>query len=410
MKVEKELKSLPLPTMYKREGKDCYYDPYRKKLSEITPEETVRQRVAAYFEQVCGVPHEMIVLEAPLSNYVEGAVGRADIVIHGYEKDTDSFYPLAIIECKKEDVFLTDRVVDQAMRYCDVLCGQYFVITNGIDMRMYAYHEEKDAYARMEEILSYRQMLNDKPELPKYTDEKLQRFSTKDLKNQGLLWTYNEQSEWIFGEDSGPRVRSFAVNFYQALLDTDHRLPAKKFKTFEMQEDCGLRFMDYSNAGGGHYVGVYRSFLVKDRCNEAQMVSVSIFGTDAQFRGEPRGSYTSLVVAIDRFKTSHNALQYNVDRYAWAYPNGIIKFLHSGRIGSFKCTDVIDMVEKNGDCVKVTDGSIELGVLHINKLLYLDNPETANFIYRLIEYALLREEVRRVVKKTKKDKETVDTK
>ena len=47
MIVEKELKAIPLPAIYKREGKECYYDTYRKKLIEITPEETVRQRVAA---------------------------------------------------------------------------------------------------------------------------------------------------------------------------------------------------------------------------------------------------------------------------------------------------------------------------------------------------------------------------
>ena len=58
--VEKELKAIPLPAIYKREGKECYYDTYRKKLIEITPEETVRQRVAAYFENECGVPKEMI--------------------------------------------------------------------------------------------------------------------------------------------------------------------------------------------------------------------------------------------------------------------------------------------------------------------------------------------------------------
>ena len=64
--VEKELKAIPLPAIYKREGKECYYDTYRKKLIEITPEETVRQRVAAYFENECGVPKEMISLEVPI--------------------------------------------------------------------------------------------------------------------------------------------------------------------------------------------------------------------------------------------------------------------------------------------------------------------------------------------------------
>lgn len=65
MIVEKELKAIPLPAIYKREGKECYYDTYRKKLIEITLEETVRQRVA-YFENECGVPKEMISLEVPI--------------------------------------------------------------------------------------------------------------------------------------------------------------------------------------------------------------------------------------------------------------------------------------------------------------------------------------------------------
>lgn len=52
-----------------REGKECYYDTYRKKLIEITPEETVRQRVASYFEKECDVQKEMIELEVPMSYY-----------------------------------------------------------------------------------------------------------------------------------------------------------------------------------------------------------------------------------------------------------------------------------------------------------------------------------------------------
>ena len=43
MDVAKVLKNIKLPAVYYREGKSCYYDTYRKKLIEITPEETVRQ-------------------------------------------------------------------------------------------------------------------------------------------------------------------------------------------------------------------------------------------------------------------------------------------------------------------------------------------------------------------------------
>ena len=66
---------MELPAIYRREAKSCYYDAYRKKLIEITPEETVRQRVAAFFEQQCGVPKDMISLEVPMSYYTKGVAG-----------------------------------------------------------------------------------------------------------------------------------------------------------------------------------------------------------------------------------------------------------------------------------------------------------------------------------------------
>lgn len=141
--IEKELKEIPLPAIYKREGKECFYDTYRKKLIEITPEETVRQRVAKFFETKYDVPEEMISLEVPISYYVKGAYGRADIVIYAFDEKSNSRYPVTIIECKNEDVLLTDKVTDQVIRYCNELSGKYIVITNGIDVRMAAYDDEK---------------------------------------------------------------------------------------------------------------------------------------------------------------------------------------------------------------------------------------------------------------------------
>lgn len=52
----------------------------------------------------------------------------------------------------------------------------------------------------------------------------------EELKDQKVLMDYNEQGTWIFGSDPSPEVRNFAVNFNQALLDVDHRLPAKSLR------------------------------------------------------------------------------------------------------------------------------------------------------------------------------------
>ena len=54
--------NLELPPIYKRNGKECYLDPIRKKLIYITPEETVRQRVIYYVLNYLKVPAENIVV------------------------------------------------------------------------------------------------------------------------------------------------------------------------------------------------------------------------------------------------------------------------------------------------------------------------------------------------------------
>ena len=135
--------------------------------------------------------------------------------------------------------------------------------------------------------------------------------------------------------------------------------------------------------------------MVKDRFNEPQIVSFSIFGTDPGFRGEHRNSYTSLVVAIDRFKTSHNSLQYNVDRFTHLLPNGHISFSHNGQISNRKNKDILDAVFKFGDDLSIASNIIQLGKIDANKVLYLDSKDVAQLLYNFIEYALIREEVRK---------------
>lgn len=398
LNIEKLLQSIELPAIYKREGKDCYYDVYRKKLIEITPEETVRQKVAMLFEQKYGVPREMISLEVPMSHYVAGVSGRADIVIHALDENSQSIYPVTIIECKKEDVFLTERVAEQAIGYCDVLGGTYIVLTNGLELKFAAYDEKTDCYAFLEDILSYEQMVNKEHILPDVKEERVMRYTLEELDNQQLLIEYNDAGTWIFGEDTNEKLRSFAVNFYQALLDTEHPLPLIKRKSFELIEDIGQRYMDYGNAGGGHYDGIYRAFLVKDRFGEPQIVSISMFGTDANFRGENRNSYTSLTVAIDRFKTSHNSLQYNVDRFVRLQSDGKAHFVHNGQISNLKSADVMNIVLTHGEGVAVNSEGIDLGMIDVQKVLFLDDSDVSELVYNLIEYALLRDELRRTKK------------
>ena len=64
-----ELERIPKPTLYQRQGKECYLDPYREKLIPATPEETVRQKVLIWLENELNVPHDVILVEMLLSKY-----------------------------------------------------------------------------------------------------------------------------------------------------------------------------------------------------------------------------------------------------------------------------------------------------------------------------------------------------
>ena len=393
MNIQEIMNAAQPPVVYSREGKDCYYDPYRQKFAEATPEEMIRQKTAGLLENVFGVPRDMLWLEVPMSYYINGSRGRADIIVHGIEDAIQELYPLAVVECKNENVILTDQTVDQAIRYCDTIGGRYVIVTNGIQLKAFVYDEASDTYMALNRMPSYEEMLGDDYELAAWEDETFVRFDMEELRDQQLIQQYNDEGEWIFGQISEPWLRSFAVNLYQCFLDTDHMLPPYKCSTFQLIQDIGLREMDYSNAGGGHFHGTYRSFLVKDRFGEIQLVSMSVFGTDTDFRGENRTSYTLLNVAADTLKNSHNALQYNLDKYAFRAGDQI-RFSHNGQIGNHKKSDVLAHVSSHGIHLKADSKGILIGTLPADRLLYLDDKDVSRFIYSLVEYALLREEVR----------------
>lgn len=399
MRIQDDLEMMRLPKQYMRNGKDCFLDPYRKRLIEITPEEIIRQRTAKYFETMLKVPAAYIMLEMPMSKYLAGARGRADIVIHQKAPD-NTLVPLLVVECKQPEVFLTDQVAEQAAGYCDITGADYFVITNGIDMEIYKYAEEFDRYIKLENLPSYEEMVSEKGDMVP-EKEKLSRFTWEELHDIELMRDYSESDVWIFGGDTPKKFIPFAVNLYQALLDEEHRLPMAEFRTFEMCEDLGIRYCDYSNGGGGHFNGLFRSFLVKDIQGDSQMLSFSVFGTgtDTKYdQYEKRKSYTSFMAAIDRFKVSKAVLEYNMDAFLELYETKAV-FRHNGRISSLPSDKLREYVAKNAELIMPDGDLLDIGWLPNNRLLFLDGEEESRFMYAVMEYTLLRDKFRSVMRK-----------
>jgi predicted type IV restriction endonuclease len=107
----------------KRDGKDCIFDPNRKKWIVLTPEEWVRQHFIQYLIQVKSYPSSLISIEKEFQ--LGELKKRFDIVVY---KDAT---PWMLIECKEASTNLNEAVIQQLFLYQHVIQATYIIATNG---------------------------------------------------------------------------------------------------------------------------------------------------------------------------------------------------------------------------------------------------------------------------------------
>ena len=136
--------------LYDMSNGQTIWDPLRKKEVALTPEERVRQWCIGVLNSTMGVPMHMMMSEAGFR--LGGKQFRADILI--YDRAAQ---PLAVVECKRPEVELTQEVLDQAVRYNMVLNVKYIIITNGT--RTYICGRQGEKYSFLDKAPTYSEML-----------------------------------------------------------------------------------------------------------------------------------------------------------------------------------------------------------------------------------------------------------
>ena len=132
---------------YKAGQKYCY-DPIRKKMLVLSPEEVVRQLMVLYLQKEKGYPANKIKLEKGLK--VNQMAKRCDILVY----DT-AFRPFLLIECKSAKVPINDQVFKQIAQYNMTLKVPYLLVTNGALHFCSAMDYTKDSYHFLESIPRY---------------------------------------------------------------------------------------------------------------------------------------------------------------------------------------------------------------------------------------------------------------
>jgi hypothetical protein len=107
------------------EGQKYCYDPIRKKMLVLTPEEVVRQLIVLYLMQAKGYPANKIKLEMGLK--VNDMARRCDILVYDPQ-----FQPYLLIECKSAKVAINDLVFKQIAQYNMTLRVPYLYVSNGL--------------------------------------------------------------------------------------------------------------------------------------------------------------------------------------------------------------------------------------------------------------------------------------
>ena len=383
-----------------QQDEKCYFDPIRYFLVQKTPEEEVRQKTIIFLQKKLGIPIERIRVEEPMCHVKNGLRGRADIVVY---RDDNQEEVLLVIECKASHIDVEcNMVLDQAIRYRDVLDAEYIMLINGINAVVYQFKNGR--YKEVNKIPTYQELLKSKVKFIKANKDKPYTFGdikSKRLQNKFLNMGY-------IGEDSPEENYEFYLNFLNLLLLKKISSP-KILEKIGVMEDCFRGFTFFGNRGGGSYQNWTRLFIAQDYEGKDQVLGISICAT-AHTENDPHWGNsigrTQLNISITNKETRHHSLQLNLDKFCqFDSDTNMIEITHNGAItrgrdGALPKKELLAYVQKRAPEL-VKNDRIHLGCLDRSRLLEWRNPNVQSFIRNLLRYAVLRDGFRSEYKKSK---------
>ncbi|MBQ2535501.1 MAG: type I restriction enzyme HsdR N-terminal domain-containing protein [Bacteroidaceae bacterium] len=137
----------------KQNGMVKILDLLRQKFVVLTPEEWVRQHFVHFLIEQKGYSKTLMANEVAVT--LNGMSRRCDTVVYRQE----GMKPLMIVEYKRPDVEITQRVFEQICRYNMVLEVEWLVVSNGLKHYCCQVDIKKGGYAFMKDIPSYGEIL-----------------------------------------------------------------------------------------------------------------------------------------------------------------------------------------------------------------------------------------------------------
>jgi len=386
-----------LPPIEKIDDVDYYYDTIRQKPIRVTPEETIRQEVVSFLIGKLKVPVHMLRVEESLAHHVKNCLSRSDVVIMRMGDDQESAVPLAVIECKREELELDDNMIAQAKNYAQQLKCSFFMLTNG--KKTLCFHRDADNnILRIKSFREYTNMLNEEyTELP--TESEFQRRTLDEIKNDPTFFVYDVTPYEMGVETTENKEKLiFCSNLWECLLDDGYELVPYEYDIFNLLKDYGVRRISWGNAGGGSFNGCRcRSFQISYQ-GKTEIVSLAFSRYSAIGKNQ---SKTGLFVTVETDGHIHSSLQISMDaKNILQIKDSMCSINHTGKItvgaiGAGKIADLRMLIQEKYP--KIIDGQLfKLGVLPSNQILRLCDEDVCIFIENIISYALIRDDYREI--------------
>ena len=131
--------------------KKLIFDEVRKQFVVLTPEEWVRQNFIKYLVEYLQYPLGFLSIEHNLK--INTLQKRCDIVVFNQQ-----LKPVIIIECKKPEVKIDQKVTDQIVRYNYKLKVPYLIMTNGLKHYCVGVDYEKASIQYLDNIPKYEEI------------------------------------------------------------------------------------------------------------------------------------------------------------------------------------------------------------------------------------------------------------
>ena len=381
--------------IYKNKTKKLVYCPCRQIFIQCTPEEEVRQKLIEFLISDMKIPSESIKTEYPLSKISPKSKKRADIVVWARSK-RENERPLLVLELKAQHVQITEQTLEQVMDYNKILKARYIGVSNGISVELFEVDGD-DIKPLVNNLYTYSELIKGKVE---YTEFRKMRRLTYDLVTYDKYLTHLFEQGYI-GAGTPAQMYPLVSELQNFILCGD--ILRRNSYRISIIQDLSNGYFSYGNASGGNgYTGYYRSFILEDEKGDHYICRIGIFGTDNYINdpiyGNRKGN-TYINVAFDNSETSSNILQLNMDRFfIYNEQHDCYEVLHNGKRNGFKNVEVLNYVREKEPSL-IRDGKVYLGTLSANKTIEII--EGSDFVERLINYAYIREKLRR--KKSKRD-------